>query len=161
MRVSSILLHIILPTVVLLTSCATHNIPIPTPNDCTPVNSLRVNKTTKAVIDATLILKVDTRRRRKYDAGDFCAYNQPTSNGKYYLLTIYDKAGNHTSPTWMLMSRDNILDTQLNDYQMSSDSIRTYDKIIISLTRLQGLDSTSRKELMGMMMEDARGRRKR
>lgn len=158
MKISTVLQQLAV-SATLLTSCAAYNVPIATPNDCTPVNSLRVNKTTKAVIDATLILRVDTRRR-KYDASDFCAYNQPTSNGKYYLVTIYDKVGSHTSPTWMLMSKKNIIDTQLNDYQMASDSIRTHDRIIISLTRLPELDSISRRELMGMMMEDARGRRK-
>ena len=143
----------------LLASCVTSNLPTPTPNDCTRVNSLKINKESRAVIDATLILKVDTRRR-KYDAQDFCAYNQPTSNGKYYLLTIYDKVGNHMSPTWMVMSRKLVVDTQLSDYQMANDADRTSDKIIISVTRLPGLDSVSRKELIQMMTKDARDARK-
>jgi hypothetical protein len=145
---------------VLLASCASYNRPIATPNNCTKVNSLNINKETRAVIDATLILKVDTRRR-KYNPEDFCAYNQPTLNKKYYLLTIYNNVTNHISPTWMLMSRKMVVDTQLNDYQMSKDSIRTHDKIIISVTRLPGLDSVSRKELIQMMQKDAKDARKR
>lgn len=143
----------------LLSSCAKQNYPVATPNDCTRVNALKISKESRAIIDATLILKVDTRRR-KYDAEDFCAYNQPTSNGKYYLVTIYDKVGNHMSPTWMLMSRNQVVDTQLNSFEMVSDTSRTSTKIAVSVTRIAGLDEASRKELIQMMKKDALDERK-
>ena len=143
----------------LLTACAKGNFPVATADKCTPVNVLRINKESRVVIDATLTSKVDTRRR-KYAAQDFCAYNQPTSNGNYYLLTIYDKVGNHTSPTWMLMSKNQVFDTQLDKYEMAKDSAKTNSRISISVTRLVGLDDTSRNELIQMMKKDALDERK-
>jgi hypothetical protein len=70
---------------------------------------------TRAVVNATLILKVDTRRRA-YEARDFSAFQQPTANGRVGLLTIYDEVNNHTSPTWMLVSQSEIVGTQLSSY---------------------------------------------
>lgn len=112
------------------------------------------------MVNATLILKVDTRRRA-YEAHGFCAFQQPTSNGRYALLTIYDEVGNHTSPTWMLLGRKGVIDTQLSSYQMAQDSLRSVDKMVLGLTRLPALDEGSRQELLQLMQQDARNYRKR
>jgi len=144
---------------VLLTACAGQNRLVATPEKCIWVDNLPLMRETRAVVNATLILKVDTRRRA-YEAHDFCAYQQPTSNGQYALLTIYDKVGNHTSPTWMLLSRKGVVDTQLSSYQMAQDSLRSVDKMVISLTRLPALDEGSRQELLQLMQQDARDYRK-
>jgi hypothetical protein len=100
---------------VLLSACVGQNRLVATPEKSIWVDNLHLTRETRAVVNATLILKVDTRRRA-YEAHDFCAYQQPTSNGRYALLTIYDKVGNHASPTWMLLSRKGVVDTQLSSY---------------------------------------------
>lgn len=140
---------------VLFASCARQNALVATPRECIRVSELHLTRETRAVLNATLILKVDTRRRR-YDAHDFCAFQQPTSTGAYSLLTVYDKVGNHQSPTWMLLSRTGAIDTQLTDYQMAHDSLRTADRIRLSVTRLPGLDERARQELIQLMQQDAR-----
>ncbi|WP_223654428.1 hypothetical protein [Hymenobacter psoromatis] len=144
----------------LCTACTRQNLLVATPQECIRVNNLRLTRETRAVVDVTLTLKVDTRRR-SYEARDFCAYQQPTSNGRYALLTIYDQVGNHTSPTWMLLSRTGIVDTQLSSHQMAHDSLRSVDKMVLSLTRLPGLEERARQELLHLMQQDARNYRKR
>ena len=144
----------------LLTACAGQNRLVATPEKCIRVDNLHLTRETRAVVNATLILKVDTRRRA-YEARDFCAFQELTSNGRYALLTIYDEVGNHTSPTWMLISRKGVVDTQLSSYQMAQDSLRSVDKMVIGLTRLPGLDEGSRQELLQRMQHDARNYRKR
>ncbi|WP_460500229.1 hypothetical protein [Hymenobacter agri] len=133
---------------------------VATPEKCLRVSELCLTRETRAVVNATLILKVDTRRR-PYEAHDFCAFQQLTSNGRYALLTVYDEVGNHRSPTWMLLSRTGAIDTQLSDDQMAQDSLRSVDKMVVSLTRLPGLDSGARLELLQLMQQDAQGYRKR
>jgi hypothetical protein len=144
----------------LLTACAGQNRLVATPEKCIRVHNLPLTRETRAVVNATLILKVDTRRRA-YEARDFCAFQQPTANGRYALLTIYDEVGNHTSPTWMLLSRKGVVDTQLSSYQMAQDSLRSVDKMVLGLTRLPGLDEGSRQELLLLMQHDARNYRTR
>jgi hypothetical protein len=144
----------------LLTACAGQNRLVVTPEKCIRVHNLHLTRETRAVINATLILKIDTRRRA-YEAHDFCAFQQPTSNGRYALLTIYNEVGNHTSPTWLLLSRKGVVDTQLSSYQMRQDSLRSVDKMVIGLTRLPALDEGSRQELLQLMQQDARTYRKR
>lgn len=144
----------------LCTACARQNILVATPQECIQVSNLRLKRETRAVVDATLLLQVDTRRR-PYAARDFCAYQQLTSNGRYALLTIYDQVGTHTSPTWLLLSRTEVIDTQLSNYQMAQDSLRSIDKMVLGLTRLPGLDEQARQELLQLMQQDARDYRKR
>jgi hypothetical protein len=143
----------------LLTACAGQNRLVATSDKCIWVPNLPLTRETQAVVNATLLLKVDTRRRA-YQAHDFCAFEQPTSNGRYALLTIYDEVGNHTSPTWLLLSRKSVVDTQLSAYQMRQDSLRSVDKMVLGLTRLPALDEGSRQELLQLMQQDARTYRK-
>jgi hypothetical protein len=144
----------------LLTACAGQNRLVVTPEKCTWVGNLHLTREIRAVVNATLILKADTRRRA-YEAHDFCAFQQPTSNSRYALLTIYDEVGNHTSPTWMLLSRKDVVDTQLSSYQMGQDSLRSVDKMVLGLTRLPALDEGARQELLQLMQQNARNYRKR
>ncbi|MBJ6146462.1 hypothetical protein [Hymenobacter sp. BT559] len=145
---------------VLLTACAGQNRLVATPEECIRVHKLHLTRETRAVVNATLIRNIDTRRRA-YEAHDFCAFQQPTSNNRYALLTIYDEVGNHTSPTWLLLSRKGVVDTQLSSYQMTQDSLRSIDKMILGLTRLPALDEGSRQELLQLMQQDAHNYRKR
>jgi hypothetical protein len=149
---------LLLLTTVLLPACAGQNLLVATPEKCIRVSELRLTRETRAVVNATLILKVDTRRR-PYEAHDFCAFQQLTSNGRYALLTVYDEVGNHRSPTWMLLSRTGAIDTLLSDDQMAQDSLRSVDKMVVSLTRLPGLDPGARQELLQLMQQDAQGYR--
>ena len=151
---------LLLLTTMLLTACVGQNQLVATPEKCIRVSDLHLTRETRGAVNATLILKVDTRRRT-YEAHDFCAFQQLTSNGRYALLTVYDEVGNHRSPTWMLISRTGAVDTQLSDYQMGQDSLRSVDKMVLGLTRLPGLDSMARQELLQMMQQDAYGYRKR
>jgi hypothetical protein len=144
----------------LLTACAGQNRLVGTPDKCLRVDNLPLTRQTRAVVNATLLLKVDTRRRA-YEAHDFCAFQQPTSNGRYALLTIYDEVGNHTSPTWLLLSRKGVVDTQLSSYQLAHDSLRSVEKMVMGLTRLPALDEGSRQELLHLMQQNARNYRKR
>jgi hypothetical protein len=56
----------------LCTACARQNLLVATTQACIRVNNLRLTRETRAVVDATLTLKVDTRRA--YEARGFCAY---------------------------------------------------------------------------------------
>ncbi|MBO3272348.1 hypothetical protein [Hymenobacter defluvii] len=143
-----------------LTACTEQNRLVATPEKCIRIDNLHLTRETRAVVHATLILKVDTRRRT-YEPRDFCVFQELTSNGRYALLTIFDEVSNHTSPTWMLLSQKGIIDTQLSSYQMAGDSLRSVDKMVISLTRLPGLDAASRQELLQLMQHDARNYRQR
>ena len=143
-----------------LTACAGQNRLVATPDKCIRVPQLPLTRHTRAVVNATLRLKVDTRRR-VYQAHDFCAFQQPTANGRYALLTIYDQVGNHTSPTWLLLSRTGVVDTQLSSYQMKQDSLRSVEKMLLGLTRLPALNEGDRQELLQLMQQDARTYRKR
>lgn len=150
-----------LSVLALLAACSRGNFPIATPDKCTPVNSLRINGESRAVIDAALSSKLDFRRR-KYDSKDFCAFNEPTSNGEYYVLTIYDNVGNHRSETWVLLSHKQAIDTELNVYEMAADdSLKINDKIISSIGKLRGIDNPSRQELIQMLSQRAQRERKR
>jgi hypothetical protein len=144
----------------LLTACAGQNRLVATPDKCLRVHHLPLTRETRAVVNATLLLKVDTRRRA-YEAHDFCAFQQSTSNGRYALLTIYDQVGNHTSPTWLLLSRKGVVDTQLSSYQLAHDSLRSVEKMVLGLTRLPALDEGSQQELLQLLQQDARTYRKR
>jgi hypothetical protein len=143
-----------------LMACAGQNRLVATPDKCIRVHHLPLTRQTRAVINATLQLQVDTRRRA-YEAHDFCAFQQPTSNGRYALLTIYDQVGNHTSPTWLLLSRTGVVDTQLSSSQLRQDSLRSVEKMVHGLTRLPVLDEGSWQELLQLMLQDARTYRKR
>ncbi len=144
----------------LLTACARQNRLVATPENCIRVDNLPLTRETRAVVNATLILKVDTRRRA-YEARDFCAFQELTSNGRYALLTIYDEVGSHTSETWMLISQKGVVDTQLSSYQMAQDSLRSVNKMVLGLTRLPGLGESSRRELLQLMQHHAGNYRKR
>ncbi len=144
-----------------LASCSASNLPAQTYSKCAPVSSLKLNKESKKAIAAALTLRIDTRRR-KYNADDFCAYNEPSSNGNYGLLTIYDEVGNHTTKTWVLLSKSQALDTQFSEYEMAKvDSVVTNTLIISWVNRLAGIDNTARNELVGLMNQKARQERNR
>jgi hypothetical protein len=135
--------------------CAGQNRLVATPDKCIRVHQLPLTRQTRAVVNATLRLQVDTRRRA-CEAHDFCAFQQPTSNGRYALLMIYDQVGNHTSPTWLLLSRTGVIDTQLSSSQLRQDSLRSVEKRILGLTRLPVLDEGCRQELLQHQLQDAR-----
>jgi hypothetical protein len=128
---------------------------VATPDKCIRVNHLPLTRQTRTVVNATLRLQVDTRCR-VYEAHDFCAFQQPTSNGRYALLTIYDQVGNYTSPTWLLLRRTGVIDTQFSNSQLRQDSLRSVEKMILGLTRLPVLDEGSRQKLLQLMLQDAR-----
>jgi hypothetical protein len=141
--------------------CATTNLPVATPDKCTPVKSLNISSTSRAVIDSALRLKIDSRRR-KYNPEEFCAFNESTGNRKFYLLTIYDNVGNHRSETWVLLGPQQAINTKLDVYQMAiDDSLKTNERILASTSRLNGLDEQSKNELVKLLSQRAQRERKR
>lgn len=146
-------------TLSIIASCARENYPVATRDKCTLVKALRINKKSREAINNALALRIDTRRY-KYNAKNFCAYNKPTSNGNCYLLTIFYRAGDHITPTWILLSQKQAIDTQLSDYEMAqTDSVAINGLIESRVNLLTGIDNISRKELINMMNLEARQER--
>ena len=141
--------------------CVTINNPVATPDKCTPVKSLNIGGSSREVIDSVLRIKIDSRRR-KYNSEEFCAFNEPTVNKKFFLLTIYDDVGNHRSETWVLLGPQQAVSTELDVYQMAiDDSIKTNEKIIASTNRLNGLDEQSKINLVTLLSLRAQRERSR
>jgi hypothetical protein len=141
---------------ILLASCARNIFPASTyKGDCIRANTMRLNRASRILFDTVLSRQLDSRRR-KYNGKDFCAYYELTTNRKYALVTVFDQVGNHMSPTWVLLSDRQAVDTRLDKFEMATDSLRTIKKIAASVDELLEADPASKQELVKFMTKDAR-----
>ena len=147
---------LLIPALAVIISCTRNNFPVFTHDgDCIRANKLHINTASKNIINAALIVKIDTRRR-KFNSKDFCVYYEPTNNKAYSLLTIYDEVGNHRSPTWILLDKTQAVNTHLDKFEMVTDSLKSHHKIIESVNKLGNIDQDSKNELINLMLKDVR-----
>ena len=141
----------------LMPACAQKVVPTTaTSENCIPVSKLHLNRQARVAVSAILQGKIISRRR-KLDLAEFCAYKGVTSNGTYIMFNIFDRVGGmHMSPTWIITSKGQVIDTKLNSFTMGKDTIQTHISIINSVSQLRDIDEISKRELVSQLMQDVR-----
>ena len=122
---------------------------------CIPIMRLKINRMQKYAINSALLSRVNIGRK-SFNINRFCSYEKTTSNGKFRLLTIYHSGASHVSQTWILLTKNEAIDTKLNRYYMVTDSLGTQKLIQESLNKLVDADEASRNELYQLLISEAR-----